>query len=85
MGTDAWFERQLHPERIDDSAFEARMDAFPAMKLSQAELMQRFPGPQKLRQMEQRGIDPATVTADPVERAIYTTAFARYQVARQLI
>ena len=83
-GPDAWFERQLHPERIDDSAFEHRLDNdFPAMKLSQAELLARFPGPQRLRQLEQRDFDPIRI-ADPVERAIYTAAMGRYQLTRKL-
>src|SRR5215472_5443204 len=41
MGLDRWIEEQLNPESIDDSALEARLAAFPAMKLTQAELMHR--------------------------------------------
>src|SRR5215212_3734670 len=29
-GREAWLDRQLHPERIPDSAAEARLAAFPA-------------------------------------------------------
>src|SRR5580698_4087777 len=54
MGLEAWFERQLHPETIDDSAFDARLDQFPALKLSQAEMMRRYPTPQMIRQMAKR-------------------------------
>ena len=32
MGLQRWFEQQLHPESIDDSALDARLAAFPAMQ-----------------------------------------------------
>jgi hypothetical protein len=43
MGLDKWFEQQLNPQAIDDSALEQRLAAFPAMKMAQQDLMQRFP------------------------------------------
>ena len=75
MGLEAWFERQLHPETIDDSAFDARLDQFPALKLSQAEMMRRYPTPQMIRQMAKRDIP---LPADPVEHAIYADSMAAY-------
>ena len=84
MGVDAWFERQLHPDTIDDSAFEREMEQFPATRLSTAELVERFPGPQIVKRMEQRGETPETVTNDPVERAIYADAMARSKFAAKL-
>src|ERR1700722_15022503 len=51
MGLQRWFEQQLNPTSIDDSALEERLAAFPAMKMQQAELMERYPGPQVLRQI----------------------------------
>jgi uncharacterized protein (DUF1800 family) len=82
-GVDAWFQQQLHPNQIDDSAFEARLQAFPAMQLSQAELLQRFPGPQELRRMEKQGIDPVSEARTPEEKAIYADALARYKFAKK--
>lgn len=76
MGTDAWFERQLHPEKIDDSDLEGRMEAFPALHLSQADLLRRFPSPGVIRQMARRG-DP--LPTKPVEHAIYADAIAAYE------
>ena len=75
MGLEAGLQRQLHPERMDDSAFEARLQQFPAMQLSSGELMQRFPSPQMIRQMERSG---AALPRDPVERAIYADVEAQY-------
>ena len=82
MGLNNWFEMQLNPEKIDDSALEARLAQFPAMQLPQAELMARYPSQQMIRQMAQRNMG---LPGDPVERAIYADnmAFYRMQQANQ--
>ncbi|MFC6644497.1 DUF1800 domain-containing protein [Granulicella cerasi] len=77
QGLDRWFEQQLHPERIDDSAFEARLEAFPALKLSQADLLVNFPAP--LRMKYYLGSNtPLPKFDDPAENAIYADYAARY-------
>src|SRR5579871_2331870 len=43
MGVDKWIEQQLHPEKIDDSAVEARLTAFPTLKMSTREMLEKFP------------------------------------------
>jgi uncharacterized protein (DUF1800 family) len=78
MGLDRWFEQQLHPETIDDSGFDERMMAFPAMHLTQQELMRRFPSPQTIRAMEKRG--DVEIPSDPAEKAIYRDAEAMYSL-----
>jgi uncharacterized protein (DUF1800 family) len=77
MGLEAWFQQQLHPERIDDAALDQRLAAFPAMRLTTAELMRRFPTPQMVRQMER---SDAPLPSDPVERAIYADVKAVYDL-----
>jgi uncharacterized protein (DUF1800 family) len=74
VGLDKWIDEQLNPETIDDSALEARLAAYPAMRLSQHELEERFPSPAMIRQAEQgkRGIP-----GNPVERAIYDDQIAQ--------
>ena len=67
-GLDRWFDQQLHPEKLDDTAMRMRLDQYPAMKLSTAELMRRFPSPQMIRVMDRTG---ASLPSDPIERAIY--------------
>jgi uncharacterized protein (DUF1800 family) len=76
MGLDKWFATQLHPESIDDAGLQARLARFPAMTLSQAELVERFPGPQQLRQIERKD---SVLPSDPVEHAIYADALYVYQ------
>ena len=77
MGLQEWFERQLNPASIDDTALETRLEMFPAMKLQQAELMRRYPSPVVLRQMMQTN---AALPSDPVEHAIYADQIALYKL-----
>jgi uncharacterized protein (DUF1800 family) len=79
MGERRWFEQQLNPSSIDDSALEVRLEIFPAMKMQEAELKQRYPSPQMLRQMIARN-EP--LPSDPVEHAIYADEIAFYKAAK---
>jgi uncharacterized protein (DUF1800 family) len=79
MGLQRWFEQQLNPTSIDDSAMEERLAAFPAMKMQQAELTERYPGPQVLRQIIAKNLPLPT---DPLEHAIYADDIAVYEAAK---
>src|SRR6267143_3275480 len=43
MGLKKWIDQQLHPDSINDSALEARLDRFPTLKMSSAKLVDEFP------------------------------------------
>ena len=45
QGLNAWIERQLEPERIEDQSLEAMLGAFPVLAMSAAQLYQEFPAP----------------------------------------
>jgi uncharacterized protein (DUF1800 family) len=45
MGLEKWIEQQLHPESIDDSALNERLAAFPTLKMSSRELLEKYPPP----------------------------------------
>lgn len=75
MGLETWFDQQLHPETVDDSAFERRMDAYPALRLPQDTLLARFPSPAMLK-VVQRG--DLGLPNESVERAIYADAMLEY-------
>jgi hypothetical protein len=79
MGLKPWFERQLNPSSIDDSALDGRLEMFPAMRMEQAELMRRYPSPEVLRQTMMRNMP---LPSDPVEHAIYADGIAFYKAAR---
>jgi uncharacterized protein (DUF1800 family) len=80
MGLEAWFQQQLHPETIDDSALDQRLDAFPAMRLSEEDLVLRFPPPQMIRTLIRQG---GGMPTDPVEHAIYGDAIANYEAQKK--
>lgn len=79
MGLKKWFEQQLNPSSIDDSALDARLAMFPAMQISQTDLMERYPTPQRLRQIMRTGMP---LPGDPVERAIYGDEIARIEAQK---
>ncbi|HEX3570586.1 MAG TPA: DUF1800 domain-containing protein [Acidobacteriaceae bacterium] len=54
VGLRTWFENQLDPQKIDDSALNTRLAQYPAMQLPQSDLMARYPSQQMIRQMAQR-------------------------------
>ncbi len=74
IGIDNWFEQQLHPEKIDDSALEARLAPFRTLKMSTNELVRDFPPPQVIKAVEK---GKASIPRDPQEKAIYEAALDR--------
>ena len=79
MGLKRWFEQQLNPASIDDSALESRLEAFPAMRMSQVEMIRRYPSPQVLRQIIAKDLP---LPSDPVEHAIYADQIAFYKAQK---
>jgi uncharacterized protein (DUF1800 family) len=50
MGLDAWFEQQLHPQSLDESALNERLAQFPAMQWNVPDLLYRVPSGAIIRQ-----------------------------------
>jgi len=80
IGIKKWIERQLNPEQIDDSLLEARLQTFPAMHMSQQDLVQAFPSAGVIRAVADGKIPLPT---DRVERAIYQNQVFAYEERRQ--
>jgi uncharacterized protein (DUF1800 family) len=74
IGVDQWFDEQLHPDKIDDSALDARLSQFRTLKMSSNELVRDFPSPQMIKMVEN---GKASVPRDPQEKAIYQAAIDR--------
>src|ERR1051325_3433515 len=56
MGGDKYIELQLHPEKIDDSVSEAKLQNLETLRMSTAELYEKYPQPgQLLIQLQRRG------------------------------
>ena len=80
IGVKKWIELQLNPEQIDDSLLEARLQSFPAMHLSQQDLLQKFPSAAVIRAVADGKVP---LPSDRVERAIYQNQVAAYEEKRQ--
>jgi uncharacterized protein (DUF1800 family) len=74
IGLDNWFDQQLHPDKIDDSALESRLSQFRTLKMSSNELVRDFPSPQMIKMVEN---GKASIPRDPQEKAIYQAAIER--------
>ncbi len=76
IGVDRWIDLQLHPERIDDSALNARLQPFRTLRMSTKELAENFPDGQEINQVR-NGKRP--MPPDPVLRMVYQVQIARQQ------
>lgn len=73
-GLNAFLDEQLHPERLDDSALQARLANLPTLSMSTGELMRKYPAPNQFQQarmhmeMEstrQQGLAPSHAATAP--------------------
>src|SRR5215469_2620852 len=80
MGLDKWLDQQLHPERIDDSTLQARLAPFRTLKMSTREMVESFPPPQVLRQVENGRM---SMPSDPAKRAVYQSRIAAMREQQQ--
>ncbi len=79
-GLDNWFNEQLHPQRLDESALDTRLAQLPALQWSVPDLLYRYPSDAVLR-MTING--KARIPADPIERAIYENQIYRIRIRQQ--
>jgi uncharacterized protein (DUF1800 family) len=60
MGIDAYITQQLWPEKIDDAASEAKLQNLGTLRMSTAEIYEKYPQPgQLLKQLQKRDALPA--------------------------
>jgi uncharacterized protein (DUF1800 family) len=76
MGLDKWFDQQLHPDQIDDSATEARLAPFRTLRMSTREMVDNFPTPQQVKAIEN---GRKSLPSDPAKRAIYEARLEQLQ------
>ena len=76
MGVDRWIDEQLHPEKIQDKAIEARLQPFRTLHMSAKEIADEFPDNQMVKQVMD-GKRP--MPSDPARRAIYRVQMARLE------
>jgi uncharacterized protein (DUF1800 family) len=93
IGLEAWLDRQLHPETIDDSALERRIRRFPTAAMNPGELFSAYPptqhahrktaGSAMLTPMElrQRGVlPPSEIAADMASVKLQRAVYSERQL-----
>ena len=43
MGVDKWIDQQLHPDKIDDHALDARLSPFRTLRMDTRQIVENFP------------------------------------------
>ena len=76
IGIDRWIERQLHPDKIDDSALDAKLAPFRTLRMDTKEIVENFPPNQLIKQIAD---GKAEMPRDPTKRAVYEAQLQRYE------
>ncbi|MGB6776784.1 MAG: DUF1800 domain-containing protein [Terriglobales bacterium] len=76
IGVDKWIELQLHPDKIDDSALEARLAPFRTLSMGTKEIVENFPPEQIIKQIAD---GKASMPRDSTKRAVYEAQLQRYE------
>jgi len=74
MGVDKWIDLQLHPEKINDSALDARIAAFRTLRMDTNQIIENFPPEQIIRQVAD---GKAALPSDPMQRIVYQAQLQR--------
>ena len=79
-GLDNWFNEQLHPKSIDESALYLRLAQFPAMQMSVQNLISRYPSNALIRMAMNGNVQ---IPRDPIEHAIWENQIYRIRLRQQ--
>ena len=80
LGVDQWIDLQLHPEKIDDSALNPRLEPLRTIRMSTKEIAEDFPDPQEINQVMN---GKRAMPSDPARRAVYQVQVARLQERKE--
>src|SRR6202035_1259313 len=76
IGVDQWIDQQLHPDKIDDSALDARLTPFRTLRMQTREIVENFPSEQMIKAVAD---GKQSLPSDPLKRAVYQAQLERYQ------
>lgn len=76
IGVDKWIDLQLHPEKIDDSALDAKLAQFRTLRMSTNEIVENFPPEQLIRQVAD---GKAALPRDPMQHLLYEAQLRRLE------
>jgi uncharacterized protein (DUF1800 family) len=75
LGAKGWFEQQLDPQKMDDSALDARLANYPAMQMPLEKLMENYPTNQMVKASM---VGRVSVPSSDGAKAIYADQAERY-------
>jgi uncharacterized protein (DUF1800 family) len=76
IGLDKWIEQQLHPDKLDDSALDARLSQFRTLRMDTREIVENFPPEPTIKDVAD---GKQSLPSDPLKRAVYQAQLERYQ------
>src|SRR5580704_1721940 len=76
MGADKWIDQQLHPDRIDNSAMQARLAGYRTLQMSTREMVLAFPSNAIAKQVKDGKL---AMPQGVYEHAIYAAAIDRVE------
>ena len=74
IGVERWIDLQLHPEKIDDNALNARLEPLRTLRMSTREIAEDFPDGQEINQVRN---GKKAMPSDPARRAVFQVQLAR--------
>ncbi len=80
MGVDKWIELELHPDKIDNSALDARLGPFRTLRMGTKEIVENFPPNPLIKQIAD---GKAPLPTEPTKRAVYEAQLQRYEDKRE--
>ncbi len=80
LGLNGWFQQQMNPSKIDDSALDARLASYPAMTLPLEKLMELYPNRDMVRESLNGKVG---VPGGAAAHAIYADQQARYKAEQK--
>ena len=76
MGVDQWIDQQLHPDKIDDHALEARLAPLRTLRMDTREIVENFPPDQVIKAVAE---GKQSLPSDPSKRAVYEAQLERFK------
>ncbi len=70
MGLAKWIDLQLNPKALDDSAMEARLNPYPTLRMSTAQLLAEYPNPKQAANQaaKQAGVTKEDATQQALQK-----------------
>jgi uncharacterized protein (DUF1800 family) len=80
IGVDKWIDQQLHPDKIDDGALNARLEPFRTLRMNTKDLAENFPDGQEINQVMN---GKKSMPSDASLRMIYEVQIERQQERKE--